>query len=906
MAQCGFIPGDANIELPPAVLGETSVCSQVLAILPSTVLKLTAASLSSLHRCDHPLCCTATTGAVGSNDTDFILLISASQTPACGGAAGPNGVNGYAVTCRRDSMDRPVAGRINVCPGGVPNTTETHEMEHVVSTVLHEAMHALGFSASSWWRWRDPDTLEPLTAREGLGPAPQYQVVAGDATYDLPSESTLQYFAERGIGLCSSDVEKATPSSCVHKLVTPWATQASRWYFNCSIVQGAELENQPTGATIVGSHLEQRIFEGTLMTAVSRGAAVLDPVSLGIMQDSGWYKVQWEEADPLSGKVFGFQQGCAFALGTCAGPNATAVHLSPPRFSDGSQQTACSVDRRHIVKLSGTKAWPSPLPSHFRYFDDASLGGTLPQADFCPAPNATSGTSCLDPAQPWDPNSGSFYGPNSTCVLSSAAFASPSGPQPVPHCMRFSCGAAAEQASPALSLHFHGSGFTLSAVCAYDGEVVSFGPPVLGTVICPDPEDMCGPGRRFVPPPSPSASPSSSQSPSATPTSSPTSSPSAALPTPSPTASALVPSALPTPSPLSCSCGECVHGQCGCARSSDLARLDPSLLLALEAAGAPAPAASDKVQACVCEDGYTGPTCSLPQVACDSRDTLCGLGSGCSACLLGFPCVSSDQCGDAAAQNATECSAITGRCLMRSSRAGESALHVNVSLWGIDRSTFALAELQGALLQAATKVLALHTNSTDFEVFVARVDEVPLSSSHGLTRRASVRSSPAVFPGRTQVGLLAVGGVAPPAAATQAFFATTQSGFLFRSIAQDSTVNTTLLAVSASAVSGGVNPLQAPGPSAPEAGTTTSARPAHGLSTGAVVGAAVCSLLGVVACVVGVGFVRQRWKKPACWRRDALAEGGRVQPTNVETIAPGSPMPRSPMPGQLPGAIKYV
>ena len=62
--------------------------------------------------------------------------------------------------------------------------------------------------------------------------------------YRLPSNSTLRLSVERG--------------GMVARLVTPRVASVARDIFNCSSLEGAELENQPTAyGTCWGSHWEQ-------------------------------------------------------------------------------------------------------------------------------------------------------------------------------------------------------------------------------------------------------------------------------------------------------------------------------------------------------------------------------------------------------------------------------------------------------------------------------------------------------------------------------------------------------------------------------------------------------------------------------------------------------------------------
>ena len=64
---------------------------------------------------------------------------------------------------------RPIAGHANLCPGSI--STKPQELENLLSTVKHEILHALGFSASLYAFYRD-DRGDPRTIRTETGKPP--------------------------------------------------------------------------------------------------------------------------------------------------------------------------------------------------------------------------------------------------------------------------------------------------------------------------------------------------------------------------------------------------------------------------------------------------------------------------------------------------------------------------------------------------------------------------------------------------------------------------------------------------------------------------------------------------------------------------------------------------------------
>lgn len=78
-------------------------------------------------------------------------------------------------------------------------------------------------------------------------------------------ESVVVSVPERGHTSCSPE----QPSTCVFKLATPAVRAAAQRHFGCGSLQGAELENQDTGSSILASHWEMRLFNSELMNPFS-------------------------------------------------------------------------------------------------------------------------------------------------------------------------------------------------------------------------------------------------------------------------------------------------------------------------------------------------------------------------------------------------------------------------------------------------------------------------------------------------------------------------------------------------------------------------------------------------------------------------------------------------------------
>ncbi|XP_064420027.1 leishmanolysin-like peptidase isoform X3 [Latimeria chalumnae] len=102
----------------------------------------------------------------GIQDGDFLLYVSALTTERCG----QENIVAYAAYCQLEAeLDRPIAGYANLCPDTI--STEPYEFFGMLSTVKHEIIHALGFSAGLFAFYHDDDG-NPLTPRYANGLPP--------------------------------------------------------------------------------------------------------------------------------------------------------------------------------------------------------------------------------------------------------------------------------------------------------------------------------------------------------------------------------------------------------------------------------------------------------------------------------------------------------------------------------------------------------------------------------------------------------------------------------------------------------------------------------------------------------------------------------------------------------------
>ena len=182
----------------------------------------------------------------------------------------------------------------------------------------------------------------------------------------------------------------------VHLMVTPTVREEVQRHFNCSALEGAELENQGSKGTFLG-HWEKRLFENEAMTGVFTQNPVFSRLTLALMEDTGWYRVDYTMAEPLQ---WGKNMGCTFAMKSCKAWMERPAMKEENRLepfcnildkSSGGLKTGCSFDRTSVAKCNLIK-YDNLLPREYRYFNsipgvssaEGFYGGAVDLADYCP------------------------------------------------------------------------------------------------------------------------------------------------------------------------------------------------------------------------------------------------------------------------------------------------------------------------------------------------------------------------------------------------------------------------------------------------------------------------------------------------------------------------------------------
>eukprot|EP01062_Namystynia_karyoxenos_P017307 TRINITY_DN16359_c0_g2_i3.p1 TRINITY_DN16359_c0_g2~~TRINITY_DN16359_c0_g2_i3.p1 ORF type:complete len:3540 (+),score=968.71 TRINITY_DN16359_c0_g2_i3:119-10621(+) len=295
-------------------------------------------------------------------DADFVLVLSAQPTQWL---YADRATGAWAVPCLLADTGRPVLGVLNVDPSRLLLSGD-READYQLRFVLQELFHALGFSSLLMDRWIAWTPSGSEYARRS---------------------GTVEAMEERG--------------GTVDKLATPAAWKAAADYFGCeaATLGGVELEDHLKAAGRPSSHLEQRIYRDELMAATVSRSAGAGPVTLGVMADTGWYKVDPGRAQHTA---WGKGLGCDFAVRQCTGWAAElscsglvssylqrGINFGPGSAVTVPSERQCAAAGRPAIQACDASyvAWSSwaSVPSRFRYFPGrtAQVAGCSPFADYC-------------------------------------------------------------------------------------------------------------------------------------------------------------------------------------------------------------------------------------------------------------------------------------------------------------------------------------------------------------------------------------------------------------------------------------------------------------------------------------------------------------------------------------------
>lgn len=326
-------------------------------------------------------------------DTDLLIFVKMENSE--------ENFTAYAGACLLESIQRrPVVGRIVINSRFLSITPE--HIDRLYDTLVHEVVHILGFS-------------------RGL-----YQY------FDTDLEQDQIFKIENGI----------------YKLKTPKVVQAAKEHFNCETLSEVVLENEGNSGSS-GSHLEKIHYGNGLMTAQRVAMRQLSKITLALLEDSGWYKADYDLADDL---VWGRDKGCAFVQDTTCSTEFN-------EYCTVERALGCSSDYKVKTYCQSNTFSNECFINDF--FHDFVCGNTL--GDFLPTSNYTNGGAA----------SLEVPGKFSRCFLTKL------GPYDRAGCFVSKC------VDGNIVVSAGGNDYT----CGNDGDQIVIGD---FNLICPDSEDFCG------------------------------------------------------------------------------------------------------------------------------------------------------------------------------------------------------------------------------------------------------------------------------------------------------------------------------------------------------------------------------------------------------------------------------
>ncbi|KAK1903532.1 Leishmanolysin-like peptidase [Dissostichus eleginoides] len=303
----------------------------------------------------------------GVEGSDFVLYVSGVTTERCG----QENIVAYAAYCQLEAeLDRPIAGYANLCPAMI--SSQPQEFEGMLSTVKHEIIHALGFSAGLFAFYHD-DEGKPLTPRFASG-LPAFNESLGLYQWsEAVIRRVVRLWDIRGGEMVRHQV---------HVLVTPRVVE----------------ENE----AMTGSHTQNRVF--------SR-------LTLALMEDSGWYRANYSLAERLD---WGRGLGCDFVMKSCK------FWIDRQRQRRSSVTPYCDTVRASPLQLTCRQDQLAVALALF--------GGAVEIADFCPFSQEFSwhlsgeyqrNSYCrvsLNQPDWWRNYGAEQYGSDSVCLYQKSAF----------------------------------------------------------------------------------------------------------------------------------------------------------------------------------------------------------------------------------------------------------------------------------------------------------------------------------------------------------------------------------------------------------------------------------------------------------------------------------------------------
>ncbi|KAF6258812.1 hypothetical protein COO60DRAFT_1516905 [Scenedesmus sp. NREL 46B-D3] len=192
----------------------------------------------------------------------LVLYVTANNTKEC-----KAGALAYTLPCATDMVTgRPTAAAMNVCP-----LSQRSSPRRLLNTLVHEAVHGLGFSGQLFPLYYDSGTWNP---------------------YQKAQQIKVEFSAHN-----------KTAAEAMF-IAFPAMKELAQKHFGCSSLPGA-----PADVDSLASHFKQRLFGHELMmpaTSADGTPKQITPFTLTLLEATGWYKTRMDLAQaPVFGKGAG-------------------------------------------------------------------------------------------------------------------------------------------------------------------------------------------------------------------------------------------------------------------------------------------------------------------------------------------------------------------------------------------------------------------------------------------------------------------------------------------------------------------------------------------------------------------------------------------------------------------------
>ena len=279
-------------------------------------------------------------------DADLVIFVIIDDT----GFFLQNRIEAAAIHCLQHSETRrPIAGYIQFKPQlGVTDQTA---VDYMVWLALHEITHILAFNDGLYQDFIDKD-LNPIG-----------------------ENSVLERRNQNG--------------RQITYIKSPNVVMKAREHFNCDTLTGVPLEYNG-GPGTAGAHWAKKFMNTDYMIGDSYGENLFSPITLALFNDSGWYQVEYGNANLF---LWGKNEGCGFLdfNKKCIGQGSSQMAQNTYGMTTPYKIEFCTNFNKQICSTSNifrgrclVKRFERDLPNTDQYFDQKNIGGIDPLTEHCP------------------------------------------------------------------------------------------------------------------------------------------------------------------------------------------------------------------------------------------------------------------------------------------------------------------------------------------------------------------------------------------------------------------------------------------------------------------------------------------------------------------------------------------